>query len=133
LIQDWEVPWQHGAELIEFCLRNVDLGGRPWAVVPIRTPRQPTIYPIRPGELYFNLGCYCQVERKPEHDPFHYTRIMDDECFRLDGIKMLYSSTFLPKAEFDDRFNGAAYAAIKAKYDPDGRAPTLFAKVSMPA
>ncbi|MDX1562401.1 MAG: FAD-binding oxidoreductase [Gammaproteobacteria bacterium] len=131
LIQDWEVPWQHAAELIETCLTEVDLGGRPWAAVPIKTPRQPTIYPIRANELYFNLGCYCQVERPAGKPPYHYTRVMDDKCFELDGIKMLYSSTFLDKDEFDRRFNGEAYAALKAKYDPDGAAPTLYDKVAM--
>jgi hypothetical protein len=65
--------------------------------------------------------------------PYHYTRLMDDKCFGLGGIKMLYSSTFLDKAAFDRHFNGPAYAALKEKYDPDGKAPTLFEKVSMPA
>ncbi len=131
LIQDWEVPWDRAAELIETCLREVDIEGRPWAALPIKTPRQPTLYPIEPDTLYFNLGCYCQV-RRPEGKPrYYYTRLMDDKCFELGGIKMLYSSTFLEKAEFDARFNGAAYAALKAKYDPEGNAPTLFEKVSM--
>jgi FAD/FMN-containing dehydrogenase len=132
LIQDWEVPWARGEELIEYALREVRLDGRPWAAVPIRTPRQPTIYPIAPGELYFNLGCYCQVRRPEGREPYHYTRIMDAKCFELGGIKMLYSSTFLDKGEFDARFNGPAYAALKKRYDPDGRTPTLFEKVSMP-
>ena len=61
LIQDWEVPWRHGEELIRFAIDNVDLAGHPWAAVPIKAPRQPTLYPIKPNELYFNLGCYCQV------------------------------------------------------------------------
>ena len=130
LIQDWEVPWRHGEELIDFCIENVDLDGLPWAVVPIRTPRQPTLYPIGAGELYFNLGCYCQVRRPEGKQPYHYTRIMDRKCFDLDGIKMLYSSTFLDEAEFDARFNGAAYRPLKQKYDPDGKAPTLYGKVA---
>jgi hypothetical protein len=56
---------------------------------------------------------------------------MDRKCFELGGIKMLYSSTFLAEAEFDARFNGEAYHALKAKYDPRGRAPTLYQKVTM--
>jgi hypothetical protein len=55
---------------------------------------------------------------------------MDRLCFDLNGIKMLYSSTFLNESEFGERFNGTAYAALKKKYDPDGNAPTLFEKVS---
>src|SRR5690606_33045292 len=109
LIQDWEVPWRHAEALVGFCLREVRLDGRPWAAVPIVTPRQPTLYPIRPKELYFNLGCYCQVRRPEGREPYYYTKIMDEKCFELDGIKMLYSSTFLSEAEFDERFNGAAY------------------------
>jgi FAD/FMN-containing dehydrogenase len=131
LIQDWEVPWERAAELVEFCLGNVDLEGRPWAAVPIRTPRTPTLYPIRAGELYFNLGCYLQVKKQPLGGDFYYTRIMDDKCFELDGIKMLYSSTFLDKDAFDAKFNGTTYDALKTKYDAAGNAPTLFEKAAM--
>ena len=131
LIQDWEVPWNNGAELIEFCLERVNLDGKPWAAVPIRAPQTPTIYPIRANELYFNLGCYCQVRKVPDKGDFHYTRILDDKCFELDGIKMLYSSTFLSEDEFNERFNGEEYAKLKAKYDPNGHAQTLYEKVSV--
>jgi len=133
LIQDWEVPWDGARELVEFCLENVDLGGRPWAAVPIVTPRRPTLYPIEPGTLYFNLGCYCQVERPAGMEPYHYTKIMDRKCFDLGGIKMLYSSTFLDEAEFDARFNGEGYRELKRRYDPGNAAPTLYQKVAMPA
>jgi len=133
LIQDWEVPWDAAADLVEFCLREVELDGRPWAAVPIRTPRQPTLYPIGAGQLYFNLGCYCQVRRATGREPYYYTKIMDRKCFELGGIKMLYSSTFLDRAEFDSRFNGEAYRALKKKYDPRGCAPTLYEKVAATA
>lgn len=131
LIQDWEVPWDKGVELIEFCLSEIDLGHRPWAAVPIKTPRTPTLYPIAANELYFNLGSYCQVERPEGRGDYHYTRIMDRKCFDLGGTKMLYSSTFLERAEFDRRFNGAAYASLKEKYDPEHHALSLYEKVSM--
>lgn len=130
LIQDWEVPWPRAQELVEFCLERVDLGGLPWAAVPIRTPRQPTLYPIEPDTLYFNLGSYCQVRRPAQLEPFHYTKVMDEKCFALGGIKMLYSSTFLDEQAFDARFNGAAYKQLKQKYDPAGNAPTLYEKVA---
>jgi hypothetical protein len=133
LIQDWEVPWQHGEELVRFAIDNVDLAGRPWAAVPIKAPRQPTLYPIRPNELYFNLGCYCQVRRPEGMEPYHYTKILDRKCFELGGIKMLYSSTFLSETEFDEIYNGAAYRQLKAKYDPGGNAQTLYKKVAFTA
>ncbi len=131
LIQDWEVPWDTANELVEFCLREVELDGRPWAAVPIRTPSQPTLYPITPDQLYFNLGCYCQVRKIEEREPYHYSTLMDRKCFDLGGIKMLYSSTFLERDEFDTRFNGEAYRKLKAKYDPGGCAPELYDKVTV--
>jgi FAD/FMN-containing dehydrogenase len=131
LIQDWEVPWRHGAELIRFAIDHVDLAGRPWAAVPIKAPRQPTLYPIEPNQLYFNLGCYCQVQRPAGMEPYHYTKILDRKCFELGGIKMLYSSTFLNEAEFDALYNGAAYRELKAKYDAGGNAQTLYKKVAL--
>ena len=133
LIQDWEVPWHRGEELIQFAIDNVDLAGQPWAAVPIKAPRQPTLYPIKPNELYFNLGCYCQVQRAEGMAPYHYTKILDRKCFELGGIKMLYSSSFLSEAEFDQLYNGAAYKALKAKYDAAGNAQTLYKKVVMAA
>jgi FAD/FMN-containing dehydrogenase len=133
LIQDWEVPWDRAEELIRFCLDEVDLEGRPWAAVPIKTPRQPTLYPIRANALYFNLGCYLQTRRRPGVEPYHYTKILDRKCFELGGIKMLYSSSFLSEAEFDALYNGPAYRALKAKYDPAGNALTLYQKVALTA
>jgi len=130
LIQDWEVPWARAEELMKFCLAEVNLEGRPWAAVPIVAPRQPTLYPIRPNELYFNLGCYLQVRRPEGKPPYHYTKIMDRKCFELGGIKMLYSSSFLSEPEFDALYNGAAYRALKAKYDAGGNALTLYKKVA---
>lgn len=128
LIQDWEVPWARGRELVGFALAHVDLEGRPWAIVPIRTRRSPTLYPIPPNELYLNLGCYCHVRRSARQEPYHATRVLDRRCFDLGGIKMLYSSSFLSEAEFDRIYNGSGYRALKAKYDPRGVFPTLYEK-----
>jgi FAD/FMN-containing dehydrogenase len=133
LIQDWEVPWEKAADLTRFALREVDLGGKPWIVTAIRTPVTPTLYPIRAGALYYNLGCYCQVKKRAGRPPWHYTRIMDRKCFDLGGIKMLYSSTFLAKEEFDRLYNGAAYEKVKARYDPQKRQRALYEKCVIPS
>lgn len=128
LIQDWEVPWEHGKALLEYALANVDLSGKPWVAVPIKTRSSPTLYPIVADKLYFNLGCYCQVEKMPGREDYHYTKILDRKCFDLGGIKMLYSSTFMSRDEFDRQYNGPAYTALKDKYDPYQRAYTLYEK-----
>ena len=128
LIQDWEVPWESAEAMLRYALDHADLGGKPWMTTAIRSPHSPTLYPIRAGELYFNLGCYCRVRRPPGTSPNHHTRLLDRRCFDLGGIKMLYSSTFLDEREFGRIYGGDAYRALKARYDPDGRLPTLYEK-----
>jgi FAD/FMN-containing dehydrogenase len=131
LIQDWEVPWECAAELIEFAMRETDLGGKPWVVTPIRTAVKPTLYPLEANRLYLNLGCYCQVKKVPGKADYWYTRILDDKCFALGGIKMLYSSTLLTSEQFWARYNGDAYRALKQRYDPGGRSQDLYAKCAL--
>lgn len=128
LIQDWQVPWEHSKTLLDFALQEVDLDGRPWAAVPICTPSSPTLYPIKPDVLYFNLGCYTQVSRRADKEDYYSTKILDRKCFDLEGIKMLYSSTFLSQDEFNSIYNGAEYARLKKKYDPRENAYGLYEK-----
>lgn len=128
LIQDWEVPWERAADFLRFALDNADLAGKPWVATPIRALSSPTLYPVRPGTLYFNLGCYCHVKKRPGGGDYFHTRLLDRRCFELGGIKMLYSSTFLEEPEFDRIYNGAGYRAIKEKYDPGGALGTLYQK-----
>jgi FAD/FMN-containing dehydrogenase len=131
LIQDWEVPWERAEELIEFATRETDLGGKPWVVTPIRTPAKPTLYPMEADRLYLNLGCYCQVKKVPGKADYWYTRILDDKCFALGGIKMLYSSTLLTPEQFWAHYNGDAYRVLKQRYDPAGRSQDLYAKCAL--
>jgi hypothetical protein len=53
---------------------------------------------------------------------------MDDYCFKHEGIKMLYSTTFLQEKEFNKIYNGKTYGKLKRKYDPQALLPTLFEK-----
>ena len=128
LIQDWEVPWDQAPSFVRFLLDNVDIQGQPWVALPVRTPVSPTLYPIRAGQLYLNIGCYCFARRPREDEDYYYTRLLDGKCFALGGLKMLYSSTFLERPAFDHIYNGEVYRALKQKYDPSGCAPTLYDK-----
>jgi hypothetical protein len=129
LIQDWEVPWEHGQALLDFALDRLDLDGKPLLISPVTTPGQATGYPLRPGVMYLNLGSYNFVRKRPGKPLYYNTKIMDEFCFGHDGIKMLYSTTFLSEPEFNRLYNGTAYAALKAKYDPRNLSPTLYDKV----
>jgi FAD/FMN-containing dehydrogenase len=128
LIQDWEVPWQYGTQLLDFALDNLSLDGKPLLAAPTKTLSKASLYPMPPDKLYLNLGSYGFVQRQPDHPPYHYTKIMDKFCFAHKGIKMLYSTTFLTEKEFDRYYGGKSYTALKQKYDPKGLAPTLYEK-----
>jgi FAD/FMN-containing dehydrogenase len=128
LIQDWEVPWKYGVDLLNFALDNLSLDGKPLLAAPTKTVNEASLYPMPPGKIHLNLGSYSFVERKPDDPPYHYTKIMDEFCFSHDGIKMLYSTTFLNEKKFNQRYGGETYKRLKAKYDPLGLAPTLYQK-----
>jgi FAD/FMN-containing dehydrogenase len=44
------------------------------------------------------------------------------------GHKSLYSDSFYSREEFDARYGGEQYAALKQRYDPDQRLLDLYAK-----
>jgi len=130
LIQDWVVPWDRATEFISFITENIDIQGQPWVALPI-VPQQPaTLYPLEPGRKYMNIGCYCFVRKPDQGQDYYYTKILDRLCFKMGGIKMLYSSTFLTENEFDAVYNGERYRLLKQEYDPNARALTLYQKVA---
>lgn len=128
LIQDWEVPWAHARGLVEFVLDTVDLDGKPLLVAPVRVPASAPLYPMVAGELYVNVGSYNFIRRKPGQGRYDATRAIDGFCFSSDGIKMLYSTTFLDEDAFARRYGGEEHARLKAAYDPHGLLPTLYEK-----
>jgi FAD/FMN-containing dehydrogenase len=128
VIQDWQLHWSQSEWFTRLVMNTLPLNGRPCVVVPIRPQSSPTLYPVNTQHWYYNLGCYCFVGKPKTQRKHEYTRILDRECFASGGIKMLYSSTFLDQEAFNRVYNGGAYQALKAKYDPNGRLPTLYAK-----
>jgi FAD/FMN-containing dehydrogenase len=57
--------------------------------------------------------------------------LVEEAVSELGGHKSLYSTVHYPADEFWQRYNGVAYAAVKGTYDPDGRLPDLYQKVSV--
>ncbi len=126
LIQDWQVPWAKGSDFVRFALENVDLRGKPWLVTPIKTGFDAGLYPLRTGETYCNLGSYCQIPSDGSQSQYAPSKHLDEQCFAMGGLKMLYSSFFLPESVFDAKYNGAAFAQLKRKYDPFNQLPRLY-------
>jgi FAD/FMN-containing dehydrogenase len=128
VIQDVDIPIGRAAEFLAFFHREI--GILPVWTCPIgpgpRGDRFP-LYPVK-RELYVNFGFWDVVRGREAHEPGHFNRLVEREVGRLGGIKSLYSESFYSKQEFFDRYGGAAYAALKAKYDPQGKFPTLYEK-----
>ncbi len=130
LIQDWEVPWPQAQGLLDFGLANIDMAGHPWLITVIKTPAKATCYPMQANTLYLNLGSYSFVKKLIGKEPYYNTKIMDDYCFEHDGIKMLYSSSFMSQAKFNKIYAGEKYKQLKQKYDSGKLAPTTFEKIT---
>ncbi|HEX7260006.1 MAG TPA: FAD-binding protein, partial [Candidatus Saccharimonadia bacterium] len=128
LIQDWEVPWKHAADLLAYAFDNLDLAGRPLMSAPVKTPGLATSYPMQKNQFYLNLGSYSYVKKQPGKPTYHNTKMMDAFTFAHAGLKMLYSTTMLPEADFNRIYNGPSYKKVKAKYDPQQLLPTLYEK-----
>ena len=59
-----------------------------------------------------------------------HNRLVERLVADLGGHKSLYSTVHYDEAEFWQRYNGPAYRAVKDRYDPGGRLPDLYAKVT---
>jgi len=128
LIQDWEVPWKYADSLLNFVLKTVDLLDLPILMTPIKVPKVATLYPMKKNQLYLNLGSYSFIKKRTNQPDYYNTKQIDKFCFAHEGIKMLYSTTFLSESEFNRIYNGDAYKKLKKKYDPLSLLPSLFEK-----
>ncbi|MBX3591334.1 MAG: FAD-binding oxidoreductase [Burkholderiaceae bacterium] len=129
VIQDVDIPLARAAEFLAFLLREI--GILPAWVCPIRpadASARFTLYPLEPGVPYVNFGFWDVVESAGQHGPGHFNRLVEREVMRLGGIKSLYSDSFFTREEFARAYRMDEYAALKAKYDPQGRALGLYEK-----
>jgi FAD/FMN-containing dehydrogenase len=128
VIQDVDVPLARAAEFLDFYAREIALW--PQWVCPIG-PQQHSgrfsLYPVR-DEWYVNFGFWDVKRTRAAHPAGHFNRLIERKVAELGGIKSLYSDSFFPREEFDRCYNGAAYRALKVKYDPQGAFPQLYDK-----
>ena len=128
VIQDVDIPLARAAEFLEFYAAQIGLW--PQWVCPIGP--QPhsgrfALYPVK-GEWYVNFGFWDVKRTREAHPPGHFNRMIEEKVNELGGIKSLYSESFFPEGEFHRRYGGDAYRVLKAKYDPGGAFPELYAK-----
>ena len=129
VIQDVDIPIERAAEFLEFFSREI--GILPIWICPIRSPHPAqrwTLYPMDSSATYVNFGFWDVVRSREAHAPGHFNRLVEEQVRRLGGIKSLYSDSYYAADEFWAIYDGAAYRALKQRYDPHGRFPDLYAK-----
>jgi FAD/FMN-containing dehydrogenase len=135
VIQDLDIPIGHAAEFLEFLLDEI--GILPIWICPIRgagaEPPRFTLYPLADPGPYVNFGFWDVIDSRVAHERGHFNRLLEREVERLGGIKSLYSDSYFTRDEFARAYDMAAYAKLKAKYDPKGRLPGLYEKCVLAA
>ncbi len=129
VIQDVDIPIDHAPAFLEFLLREI--GILPVWLCPVRPWRRDarfTLYPLDPDALYVNFGFWDAVRRPRPFPPGHHNRLVEARVSALGGIKSLYSDSYYEPDEFWRIYNGPAYRALKARYDPDGAQRDLYLK-----
>lgn len=97
--------------------------------IPASDPSAPwPLYPMAPGRPYVNVGFWSSVPIEPGRRDGDVNRAIEAEVGRLGGHKSLYSDSFYDEASFDALYGGAAYTAVKERYDPQRRLPSLYDK-----
>ena len=86
------------------------------------------LYPLEPDRVYVNFGFWGTVPLPPGTADGYHNRFVEDLVTGLGGHKGLYSTSYYPEDEFWQLYNGQAYAALKAEYDPEGRLAGLYEK-----
>lgn len=126
VIQDIEVPIGRTVEFLDWFLANVPIEPIWLCPVRMRDDHGWTLYPLRPRETYVNVGFWSTVPVGAT--PGETNRRIEQKVGELDGHKSLYSEAYYPREEFDSRYGGDAYRAVKGRYDPDGRLLDLYEK-----
>jgi FAD/FMN-containing dehydrogenase len=131
VIQDVDIPLSRAAEFLAFYSKEIQLW--PQWVCPIGVSQSSfVLYPVRPG-WYVNFGFWDVKRTREAHPPGHFNRQIEEKVSELGGIKSLYSDSFFAEADFHRRYGGAAYDALKKKYDPSGAFPRLYDKCVLKA
>jgi len=141
LIQDVEIPLERTGNFLDWFLREVPV--QPVWVCPLRLrPAGPAgtpapgeavwpLYPLVAGETYVNVGFWSTVPIQPGRADGDVNRDVERVVAENGGHKSLYSDAYYDEEQFRALYGGAEYAAVKQRYDPDGRLLDLYAKAVM--
>jgi len=132
VIQDVDIPLARSPEFLAFYAEHIGLW--PQWICPIgpqpligQTRGRFALYPVK-SDWYVNFGFWDVKRTREAHPPGHFNRLIERKVVELGGIKSLYSDSFFTPEEFARHYGGAAYNALKAKYDPQGAFARLYEK-----
>jgi len=128
VIQDVEIPVERGAEFLRTFTERVGMSPVWMCPLRLRSEQPWPLYPMKPGQAYVNFGFWGTVPLPPGRGDGYYNRIVEDTVTTLAGHKGLYSTSFYTEDDFWALYNGPAYTALKASYDPAGRLAGLYEK-----
>ena len=129
VIQDVDIPIDRASEFLAYLHREV--GILPVWLCPIRQPdpaQRFPLYPLRPRTVYVNFGFWDTVNSGEPRPSGYLNRRIERAVAEHSGIKSLYSDSFYTEDEFWSIYDAGAYRALKARYDPAGSLPDLYAK-----
>jgi FAD/FMN-containing dehydrogenase len=130
VIQDVDIPIARAAEFLDFLHREV--GILPIWICPIRAPAEGTdalLYPLPRGTLSINFGFWDTVSSRDARPAGFVNRKIERAVQAAGGVKSLYADSYFTKDEFWSIYDGAAYHALKRRYDPRGALGDLYDKV----
>jgi FAD/FMN-containing dehydrogenase len=130
VVQDVEIPVDQTAKFLDVFHRDVRIEPIWLCPLRLRSDRTWPLYPLEPDELYVNVGFWSAAPLQPGQPADYHNRLIEETVSALGGHKSLYSTVHYPAEEFWRRYNGPVYEELKAAYDPYGRLPDLYDKVS---
>jgi FAD/FMN-containing dehydrogenase len=128
VIQDVEIPVDRGAEFLRFFAAEVGMSPVWLCPLKLRSDAAWPLYPLAPGNTYVNFGFWGMVVLPPGRGDGYHNRLIEEKVAALGGSKGLYSTSFYTEEQFWATYNGAAYAALKHRYDAGGRLAGLYEK-----
>ncbi len=128
VIQDVEVPLDRLADFLGWF--DAEVGMRPVWLCPLRLrgEREWPGYPLAPHTTYVNVGFWGTVPVGPKAPEAPRNRAVEARVHELGGHKSLYSEAFYDPETFAALYGGDNLAAVKDRYDPDGRLTSLYDK-----
>ncbi|MEU4570693.1 FAD-binding oxidoreductase [Micromonospora sp. NPDC023956] len=134
VVQDVEIPLAGTADFLRWFAREVGMSPIWLCPLRLREPAGPgsarswPLYPLRSGETYVNVGFWGTVPIARGAADGDVNRAVERAVARSGGHKSLYSDAYYGRAEFDRLYGGAAYRAVKDRYDPEHRLTGLYEK-----